>query len=181
MSAILLDACGLINLYASGRFESILAELKHDWYLPSAVKREAQHIKQDDPEDPSRLLSVAIELDRAFAAGILKPCDCETDAEVEGYIELLSLIRDDGESMGIAIAESRGWRIVTDDRKARRIAAERKVATLSTPELIKAWAEASRAETSMVAQVLENIQKYARVTPYRGLPGYAWWHAMIGR
>ena len=59
----------------------------------------------------------------------------------ELYIELAARIGDDGESMGLAIARCRGWSVLTDDKKARRIAKELGVPVLGTPEVIKQWAE----------------------------------------
>ena len=62
MPAAILDACGTINLYASGRFASILASLGLEWYLPAAVERESQLYRQPDPADPEKLVSLPIDL-----------------------------------------------------------------------------------------------------------------------
>ena len=40
-----LDACGALNLYASGRFVPILSALGYDWYIPVAAEREAQQYR----------------------------------------------------------------------------------------------------------------------------------------
>src|SRR6266487_3320205 len=112
MPAIILDACGTINLYATGRFLPLLSELGHDWYLPAAVLKETKYVRQPDPDDPTKLVPVAMALQPAFDAGVLKPCNCQDDTELELYVELSAKIRDDGESMGIAIAKCRGWQIV---------------------------------------------------------------------
>ena len=55
MPAVILDACGTLNLYASGRFVPILTALRHEWYLPAAVERESQQYRQPDPADPEKL------------------------------------------------------------------------------------------------------------------------------
>ncbi len=101
MPAVILDACGTLNLYASGRFVPILTALRHDWYLPAAVEREAQQYRQPDPADPEKLIVLPIDLVPAIDGGILKRCDCEGDEEMELYIELAARIGDDGESMGL--------------------------------------------------------------------------------
>jgi predicted nucleic acid-binding protein len=181
MPAVILDACGTINLYATGRFVPLLTKLKQDWYIPAAVMRETKYVRQPDPDDASKLVAVAIDLQPALSAGVLKPCDCQGDAELELYVELAAQIRDDGESMGLAIAKCRGWHIVTDDRKARRIAGELGLTLLSTPEVIKAWATVSSAAETEVAQVLQNIQTFARFTPNSSLPECAWWTEAINK
>lgn len=181
MPAVILDACGAINLYATGRFVSILTELGHEWYLPAAVRAETKYIRQPDPDDPNRMVAVAIDLQPALGGGVLRTCDCDNDAELQIYVELASRIRDDGESMGLAIAHCRGWQIVTDDRKARRIADELRVPTLSTPELMKDWASKAAAADSDITAVLQRIERFARFTPNSGLPEYGWWVDAIGR
>src|SRR5437773_1787114 len=136
MPAVILDACGTLNLYASGRFVSILTALGHDWYIPVAVEREAQQYRQPDPADPEKLIALPIELAPAFDGGVLKRCDCEGDEEVTLYVELAARIGDDGESMGLAIAKCRGWSVLTDDKKARKIAKELSVTVVGTPEVM---------------------------------------------
>jgi predicted nucleic acid-binding protein len=180
MPAAILDTCDTINLYATGRFVPLLGALGHEWYLPMAARREAKYVRQPDPDDPTRLVPAEIDLQSALDTGILRTCDCRDDAELELYVELAARIRDDGESMGLAIAKCRGWQVVTDDRKARRIAGELGVAVLSTPEIMKAWASATAATDAEVAEVLRNIQTFARFTPNRTLPEFGWWVTAIG-
>jgi hypothetical protein len=181
LPAVILDACCTINLYATGRFVPLLTQLKYDWHVPVAVIREATFIRQPDPNDPGKLIPVPIDFQPAFDAGVLKPCDCRDAAELELYVKLATMIRDDGESMGLAISKCRGWQIITDDRKARRIAGELGVGVLSTPELIKAWAVAAPATEAEVAQVLQHIQRFATFIPNNSLPEYAWWMDKIGK
>src|SRR4051812_19358929 len=103
MPAVILDACGILNLYATGRFLPILTELRNDWYLPIAVERESQHYRQPDPTDPEKLIVVPIDLLPAIDGGIITRCDCESDEESALYVELAAKIGDDGEAMGLAI------------------------------------------------------------------------------
>jgi hypothetical protein len=181
MPAVILDACGTINLYATGRFVSLLTALGHDWYLPAAAMRETKYIRQPDKDDPGKLVPVTIDLQPALDAGVLRPCDCRDEAELALYVELATRIRDDGEAMGLAIAACRGWQILTDDRKARRIGAELNVPLVSTPEVMKAWAEATSLASEDVAQILRLIQLCARFTPNSSLPECAWWLDAVGK
>jgi hypothetical protein len=108
MPSVILDACGTLNLYASGRFVPILVALNNAWYLPAADERESQQYRQPDPDDPEKLIVLPIDLAPAIESGIITRCNCESDEEVQLYVELAAKIGDDGESMGLAIAKCRG-------------------------------------------------------------------------
>ncbi len=179
MPAILLDACGTLNLYASGRFVPILTALRHDWYIPAAVERESQQYRQPDPADPEKLIVLPIDLTPALDGGVLKRCDCEGDEEAALYIELAARIGDDGESMGLAIAKCRGWSVLTDDKKARRIAKELGVTVLATPEVMKQWATAAGPSAAELSQALEAIERFSNYRPGRSAGDYEWWVASI--
>ena len=180
MSAVILDACGAINLYASGRFVAILAAVGHDWYLPSAVERESQVYRQPDPDDPERLVASPIDFATAIDAGALRRCDCEDDRESALYVELAARIGDDGESMGLAIARCRGWSVLTDDKKARRIAGELGVPVLATPEILRRWAVAARPDPDELSRTLGAIERFANYRPGRNSTDRAWWISSIG-
>ena len=179
MPGVILDACGTLNLYASGTFVSILTALKHEWYLPVAVEREAQQYRQPDPADPEKLIVVPIDLGPAIAGGFLKRCDCESDDEADLYVELAARIGDDGESMGLAIAKCRGWSVMTDDRKARRLAQELGVPVLATLEVMKEWAKITKPGASKLSEVLRAIERFSNYRPKKGVDHYDWWIAAI--
>lgn len=175
MSAVILDACGLLNLYASGQFVPILTSLPHDWYFPAAVERESQRYRQPDPTDPEKLIILPIDLAPAIDAAVLTRCDCQGDEETELYVELAARIGDDGESMGLAIAICRGWSVLTDDKKARRIAKDYGVDTLDTTEVMKAWAEITELSAAELLLILQAIERFANFRPGRAAAHYDWW------
>lgn len=175
MPAVILDACGLLNLYAGGKFMPILAALRHEWFVPAAVERESHKYRQPDPADPEKLITLPIDLQPAIEGGLLTRCDCQSDEETESYVELAARIGDDGESMGLAIAKHRGWSVLTDDKKARKIAAEIGVGLLSTAEVIKTWSEVARIATTDLSAVLQAIERFANYTPSRGTENFDWW------
>lgn len=175
MPAVILDACGTLNLYASGQFVPILTTLGHQWFLPSAVEKESQQYRQPDPEDPEKLITVPVDLVPAINAGILTRCDCENDEEMDLYVELASKIGDDGESMGLAIARCRGWSVLSDDRKARRIATDLGVNLLSTTEVMMTWYEMTSPSLSELSTALRAIERFANYTPGRNALHHEWW------
>lgn len=179
MPAVILDACGVLNLYASGQFVPILTALDHDWYVPAAVERESQQYRQPDPTDPDKLIVLPIDLNPAIGAGVLGRCDCEGEEEAALYIELVARIGDDGESMGLAIAKCRDWSVLTDDKKARRIANELGVAVIGTTGVMKQWAEKVTPSAEEMSAVLEAIERFANYRPGRGAEHLDWWTASI--
>ncbi len=179
MPAVILDACGTLNLYASCQFVPILTALRHDWYIPAAVERESQQYRQPDPADPDKLIALPIDLVPAIDCRVLSRCDCECDEETALYVELAARIGDDGESMGLAIAKCRGWSVLTDDKKARRIAKELGVAVLGTTGVMKQWAETVRPTADELSSVLEAIERFANYRPGRGAENFEWWVASI--
>jgi hypothetical protein len=179
MPAVILDACGILNLYASGQFVPILTALPNEWYLAAAVEKESQRYRQLDPNDPEKLIVLPIDLLPAINGGILTRCDCESDEETDLYVQLAARIGDDGESMGLAIAKCRGWSVLTDDKKARRIATELGVGVLATTEVMKQWSEIVKPSAAELSTVLEAIERFANYTPGRGVVNFDWWVASI--
>lgn len=179
MPAVILDACGILNLYASGQFVPILTSLGNQWFLPSAVELESQQYRQPDPDDPEKLVVVPIDLLPAITGGILIRCDCKSEEETDLYVQLAARIGDDGESMGLAIAKCRGWSVLTDDKKARRIATELGVQVLATTEVIKQWSEITKSSAADLFSTLEAIERFANYTPGRGAVNFDWWVASL--
>ena len=66
----------------------------------------------------------------------------ESEEEERTFVDLAALM-DDGEAVTGAIALHRGYAVATDDRKARRILAERprSITLVSTLDLLKLWDE----------------------------------------
>ncbi|MEM7593233.1 MAG: hypothetical protein AAF383_17260, partial [Cyanobacteria bacterium P01_A01_bin.83] len=72
---------------------------------------------------------------------------------------------DDGEASSLAIAQVRGWRLASDDKKARRIAKEDGIVVISTAELVHHWSLQARLSDTEIAAALRAITRYARFTP----------------
>jgi len=173
MKERILDACCLINLFASGEKTSIL-QACGEFCVSEQVASEALRIGGIDDEDPSRLVPREIDLEAVIRSGLIKACRLEGPAEVEAFVRF-AMELGDGEASCLAIAKSRGWTPATDDRKARRIASENGIALTSTPELIQEWFQATGAEEATLIGLLQNIERFARFRPRRPDPLHAWW------
>jgi predicted nucleic acid-binding protein len=163
---IILDACCAINLYMSGHMEEILQA------IPGCI---ALAIFVLDEE------ILRVNLRPLVEQGLIHVVSLESEAEESAFVNFAAEL-DDGEAVTGAIAMHRNWGIATDDRKARRIFARTnpRVQLLSTPELIKHWADTYNPPIAIVHEVLQNIETQARYKPPVAHALHAWWQS-IGR
>ena len=179
MSERIIDACCLINLYASGEEESILRACGGFW-IPAQVRSEALRIRRVDEDDPTRLVPQEIDLGGAIKAGYIRQCQLQGQEELDAFVRFAMQL-DDGEASCLAVAESRGWSVATDDRKARRIASENGIPLTSTPELVRRWIDATSPDHAAITELLRRIERFARFCPRRADPLHGWWVAFGGK
>jgi predicted nucleic acid-binding protein len=170
-----LDACCLFDLLASGNIEAILRASGFSWQLPSAVQDEVKYVRRPDPAQPGKLMKVAVDLSGYIKAGVLKVCDPQNQRELDRFMHYATLFRSDGESMCLALAEERGWVVATDDRRAIRIAQQAGLTVVSSPQLLRAWANAAAPSQATLQQVLQDIELLAQFKPNPTMPEYQWW------
>jgi hypothetical protein len=82
---------------------------------------------------------------------------------------------DDGEAMALAIAQSRGWTLATDDRKAITVASSVGVITCGTSGLVKRWVDTAAVEEPEIRAALLRIKHRARYLPGLRDPLFSWW------
>ena len=181
MSDAVIDACCVIDVCASGQPEAVLIASALRWFIPAAVIGEACYLHRPSPDDPKRLVPVPLDLSPFLTAGLLTPCDLAGEEELKHFVQLATLFRSDGEAACLAIAKSRGWALATDDRKARREAANIGVPVVTTPELMKTWADATGAAEADIARLLRDIQTFARFIPHKTMPLHSWWVDMAAK
>jgi hypothetical protein len=165
-----IDACCLIDLLASGQAEAILRATGHAWYLPSSVQAEVLYVRQHDPDKPGSYRNVPVDLTPLVTSGLLTLCQPADAQEHAMYVQCATLFRSDGEAMCLALAECRGWRVATDDRRAIHVAQKAGLSVVSCPELVKAWADTTRPDATSLMQVLIDIQMLAQFRPNSTMP-----------
>ena len=176
----IVDACCLINLFAAGNTSEILRAFEGDLFVPDFVKGETLYIRQPDEEDGATLIPKPIDLAPALEDGLLHLCRIENQAESEEFVRFAGIL-EDGEAACLAIAKCRAWAVATDDRKALRVAAAEGVATVTTPELVKLWADSRKIGENVLRTVLHNIERFARFSPRRDAPLRGWWLRYVAR
>src|SRR5271157_3238575 len=150
MPCAVIDACCLIDLFASGHAEAILRAAAFDWHVPVAVQTEVQFIRQHDPQQPGQTIAVAADFAPLIASAALCVCKPEDNQELTRFTQYAAAFRSDGEAMCLAIAESRGWIVATDDRKAIRMGHSAGLTVVSCPELVKMWADTAKPATAVL-------------------------------
>jgi len=176
-SLIFLDSCAIVNLFATARFESLIACLDGEAHVVDYVVRESQFIRTRLPDGSDE--RQPIQLDPLLRRGVLHVCELESEAEFVRFLELAVRL-DDGEAATLAVAAQRDGIVITDDRKALAIAHELAIPTSTTLAVVRQWAERTASSHSEVTEVLERIRSRARYVPARNHPLRPWWEEMIG-
>jgi hypothetical protein len=179
MTPAVIDACCLIDLLSSGQAEPILRAAGRVWHLPGAVQGEVQYMRQHDPAQPGCFINVPADLTPLIASGLLTPCQPDDAREQARFVHYAMTFRSDGEAMCLALAETRGWVVATDDRKAIRIAGQAGLTVISCPQIIKAWTDAIHPDPAMLVGVLADIQTLAKFVPNPMMPEAPWWHRTL--
>ena len=163
---LLLDACCLLNLFATRYIEHILRTLHRHYAIAAAVKTEAKWVYRGGDGDDA-LEHDSVDIEPLLAARLLDVLAPETDAEYEDYVAFAALGLGDGEAMTAALAIHRGGSIATDDRVARREVRARApgVTLSSTAELLHEWSTAASIDPSVLAQVLADVRTRAQFLP----------------
>lgn len=177
MPDAVIDSCCLINLCAVGPLGDVLTPLGLSWHIPPLVRDEALFLRTRETDGSAG--REAVDLQPAIRAGLLEICEPDEGPEAELFVELAAVL-DDAEAMALAIAKSRNWILATDDRLAIRYATDLSVSLLTTPEVMKRWAHATRAPQPELRLALRRIQSRARFTPSPKFPCYDWWMQNAG-
>ncbi len=168
---VLLDTCVVINLAATDRLDDIARRLDITFQLTRQAAAEVGHLR--DIID-GEFVHTRIDLDAHAGIGTLQIIDL-APFEYSLYIELAKIV-DDGEASTIAVAAARLHSLATDDRKARRLCAERQLPEPTrTLALIRRYVEAGGLSHSAVRDLLVKIRERASFLPPRGDPDYKWW------
>jgi len=180
---IILDACCILNLYASGHMGDVLESIPKPLAVASYVLEEETLWIYDRPDDDVRQAKKQVDLQPFIAGGLLRVVLLESEAEETTFIDFAAVLGDDGEAITGAIALHRNWAFGTHDRKARSFFSSRETPQLelvSTPELIKYWADTVNPSPELVRNALKSVRVRALYEPGPRHPLSAWWHRFLG-
>jgi len=169
MPPLILDTCVVLSLLASRRMKEILGANSGPFLIAEAVLHATLsiHIMVDGVREKE-----SVSLKPLLAAGVLAVVEPENEEEFQSLIAL-SLELDDGEAMTCSLAQHRGYRIATDERKTIRLVANR-IGTIGTLDLVRAWGDRAGVSPRLVGEVLAAIEDRGYV-PGVSHAHYAWW------
>jgi hypothetical protein len=173
---IILDACCIINLFASQQMRAILESIPKSLSVAAYIKdHEALRIFTG-PIGNVQESSELIDLQPFINDRLLVLVDIETEDETNTYINFSERL-DDGEAITGAIAVNRNWAIATDDAASLKLFQSRSphIALVSTLELVKHWVDTIYPGDELVHETLLNIRIRGRYFPHRDHPLYEWW------
>jgi predicted nucleic acid-binding protein len=167
---LLLDACVAINLAATDHIQPITGAIGVTFILVRQAAAEVGHLRDFAGGEP---ILTPINLSQ-YTSDTLEITDL-TPPEYPVYLDLARAV-DDGEAATIAVAAHRNLQLATDDRKARRLCAERHIPEpLRTLALMHAYTNAAGLKHSQLRDLLIKIRDRANFQPSRGDPDHKWW------
>ncbi len=181
-SHLILDACCLLNLYASGELAQIIRVFTPVISVSSYVKeKEALNI-YDGPQQDIRSVKKEVDLEPFVSSGSIIIVSPGNSKEIQTYVNFASEL-DDGEAITGAIAFHRNWCMGTDDKKAISFFSKNglNLSIVSTLDIVKYWADTSNPTEDMVCHVLENIRKKANYEPGPNHRLFEWWDRYSGK
>ncbi len=177
---LLLDACCIINLYATGHIEDVLRQLPFRFAVSRlVVEREVLSVRRGGGPEEHRDRE-SISLTELESSGVLLVMDVNSHEEKAAFARF-AIELDDGEASVCALAVLHGGGVATDDRKALRILAETGLEgpTLQTPELLFDWIRCGQIPTEQVKEMLRAIRDRASFVPRRSAPHFLWWSSFL--
>jgi hypothetical protein len=167
------DACGLLNLMATRREREILAALCCPSYVVNEVRQGEVLELRDMAADGTIGDLVRVDTDGLVNSGLLREVSLEVD-ENATFIEFAAVM-DDGEARSAAVCTHRGLWLVTDDRVCIREVTADLVQPITTPGVMKHWADAGGVDPVTLGESLKRIEICARYRPGRTHPLHQWW------
>jgi hypothetical protein len=174
---IILDACCIINLYASGQMGNILKSISKKVAVAAYVRdEEARRIFSGVNGDITKKYE-QVDLQPFIDCGLLIVVSPKTEAENITFVNFAAVIGGDGEAVTGAIALHRNWSIGSDDRKAIAFFRQNtpQLQVITTPELIKYWVDIVNPPRDAVSVALQRVRMCARYEPNLTHKLYDWW------
>jgi predicted nucleic acid-binding protein len=177
---LLLDACCVINLFASQRMAEILEALEQPVAVVAHVAHEEALYVYNGPPENVRQGKEQIQIALLIETGQVMIASLAGEREQEAFVRLAAAL-DDGEAMTAAIAIERGWAIATDDGQAINYLGANYPAVdiVTTPALLRRWAETRQPAAQEVRNALGAVRLRANFSISPKNSPYAWWQSYL--
>lgn len=161
-----LDACGLLNLAAAVPLFEAATALEVRLICVREVAAESLYLED---EVDGQIEHSLVDMQGVEVVDL-------TDEEIAEYVALAVML-DDGEAATLAAAGRRGWPVMTDDRKAIRIAQARTPAVeiVSTGCVLRKLSNHLNMTSAQIRAMLARVAARASFVPRSGDSVAAWW------
>jgi predicted nucleic acid-binding protein len=173
----LLDACAVLNLYATRWMGPILAVVHGPVGVADVVAREAQFVLRGGTGEDARERE-PVDLQPLLSDGLLEVIFSDVEEELLTFIDLSQEVGE-GEAMTASLAIHRGCIVVTDDRKASRVLVARGVELRTSLDLIRVWSESQIVTRAELRAALTDLQQRGNYDLQRGHPLREWWDEVM--
>ena len=173
---LVLDACQVINLYATRRMPEILRACGWRYTLSRfAATTEVRWVGSGRVTDPGSDVE-RVDLSALVDEKLILIEEIEGDEEAEIFLKL-AMEMDEGEAIAGAIAVARGMLVGTDDHRAIQVFTNRdpQLKIVTTPQLVHTWSELADVRGASLRTVLDDIRTRARFVPRSSDPLATWW------
>ena len=177
--SILLDACCLLNLYASRQMEVILRVIPVRFAAAEAAVAEVLYVLHGGGGQDARKRE-QVDLQPLIRAGILDILSLETEMEKANFVRFAAELAD-GEAMTCALAVHREADVATDDRKAIRVlnSVAPHVRVHTTVGLLKWWVEIEQPAKATLKRALTDVRERGSFIPGRHDALLSWWSDVL--
>jgi hypothetical protein len=176
-AGVILNACCLRNIYASGCVDAVLAALPIPAMIADVVFEEEPLRILRKVNEEEGFVHTQIDLQPILNAGLLIMASLSSAAEEAAMVTLAATLDADGVATTAALAQQRGWAIGVDGPAALGLLRQHlpDVQIVSTPLLMQQWVEHSRPPSHVLRAALQNIHQGTRYAPPDQDPLYFWW------
>lgn len=177
---VILDACCVLNLYATDRMAEILEHFPFEFAVARYVaEEEVLYVARADATEESNEPE-AVNLAPLVDSGHLSVLDLQDEGEMALAVRFGAEL-DDGEAITCAIAVARDGAVATDDRKALRLlaASDPPTPTYRTTELLSQWAKVAGISQQELKSTLKAVTERACYVPAKQDPLRSWWLEIV--
>lgn len=176
---VVIDACVLINLLATGREVELTRALGWSWLMSEHTRGETLflHTPPDDEGRRQRLVADVGSLERAGLLDVRA-----LNAEWLGAFVRCAEYLPDADASAVALAGALGLALATDDPKERRVASELfpRVELLSTLGLLRIASSVLGLNDTQLAQLALDLRWRGNFLAPRRDPEREWYERLLG-
>jgi hypothetical protein len=181
-ASVMLTASSVMNLYASGQIESMLATLPVVAACEESVFANEQYCIYAGPDEEVIQKKDAVDIWPLVEKNLLHLVAANGQVlETAARIAALGMI-DDGETIPCAIALQYDWMLVTDDPYALDLFMVHLpgITCVSTIDIVKYWVETCWPTTQVIKKAVGSMDKRALYKPSVSHRWYPWWNMWNG-